>query len=170
MANMGQKDFDARIKRINNPRNNSYYDPDLQMHIPKKVTREKIVKPPSQSSQMLSAFLVSMVIGGVAMFCAQVFRVRYLDLISASPAVSFSDALIALWFVLLLSALMKRRSVLARMGQVAGLILMMIAGHNLIWRWPEMMSTIFTPEYVAVIQQNTQVGSIVMNGAVYALP
>ena len=75
MANMGQRDFEARIKRIKNPRNNSYYDPDLQMHIPNKVARAKIVKPPSKGNKALTAFLVSMVIGSVAMFCAQILRV-----------------------------------------------------------------------------------------------
>ncbi|WP_394177140.1 hypothetical protein [Yoonia maritima] len=167
MANMGQKDFDARIKRINNPRNNSYYDPDLGMHIPKKVTRAKIVKPPSQSSQAMSAILVSMVIGGAAMFCAQVVRVRYLGMTGGNSAITFSDLLIGLWMVLLFSALMKRQQLLARFGQIAGLCLMLVAGHNFVWKWPDLMAKIYTPEYVAEIKSTTTAGSILFQGNVF---
>lgn len=168
MANMGQTDFNARIKRIKNPRNNSYYDPDLQMHIPKRVTRDKIQKPPSQSSEALTAILVSMVIGGVAMFGAQVLRVRYLGLSGGNTAVTFTDLLFGLWFVLMLSALMKRRQFLGRVGQVAGLCVMLVTGHNLVWKWPDLMGKIYTPEYVAEIQATTQVQSIVIQGNVFA--
>ncbi|PRY80482.1 hypothetical protein CLV80_101336 [Yoonia maritima] len=168
MANMGQEDFDARVKRIKNPRNNSYYDPDLQMHIPKKLTRAKIVKPPSKSSQAMSAILVSMVIGGAAMFCAQVVRVRYLGMTGGNSAVTFSDLLIGLWMVLLFSALMKRRQFLGRFGQVVGLCLMLVTGHNLVWKWPDLMGKIYTPEYVAEIKSTTTAGSILFQGNVFS--
>ncbi|MCG3266287.1 hypothetical protein [Yoonia sp. I 8.24] len=169
MANMGQTDFNARIKRIKNPRNNSYYDPDLQMHIPKRVTRAKIEKPPSKSNEAMSAFLVSMVIGSTAMFGAQVLRVRYFGLSGGNSVVTFTDLLVGLWLVLILSALMQRRQLIGRLGQVAGLCVMMVTGHNLIWKWPDLMSKIYTPEYVAEIQATTKVQSIVIQGNVYAL-
>jgi hypothetical protein len=169
MTNVGQAEFNARIKRIKNPRNNSYYDPDLQMHIPKRVTRAKVIKPPSKSNEAMSAFLVSMVIGSVAMFGAQVLRVRYLGLSGGSSAVTFADFLLGLWFMLVFSALMQRRQLIGRMGQVVGLCVMMVTGHNLIWKWPDLMSKIYTPEYVAEIQATTKVQSIVIQGNVYAL-
>mgnify|MGYP000191603929 CR=1 FL=1 len=37
-------DFNDRVSRISNPRNKSYYDPDLGMHVPKRVPRDKIKK------------------------------------------------------------------------------------------------------------------------------
>ncbi|MFT7107464.1 MAG: hypothetical protein ACJAVT_001987, partial [Yoonia sp.] len=37
---MDMNDFNARIKSIKNPRNKSYFDPDLGMHVPKRVTRD----------------------------------------------------------------------------------------------------------------------------------
>jgi hypothetical protein len=168
MANMGQTDFNARIKRIKNPRNNSYYDPDLQMHIPKKVTRSKIEKPPSKNQEALSAFLVSMVIGSFAMFVAQVVRVRYLGLSGGNAAVTFTDLLIGLWFVMVLSTLMQRRQLLGRLGQVAGLCVMLVTAHNLVWKWPDLMEKIYTPAYVAEIQATTEVQSILFQGNVYA--
>ena len=65
MAVMKQdiNDFNARVKRIKNPRNKSYYDPDLGMHIPKRVTRDKIKKVNDEES-FLGKFIVSMIIGG----------------------------------------------------------------------------------------------------------
>ena len=34
---MDINDFNARIKNIKNPRNKSYYDQGLEMHVPKRV-------------------------------------------------------------------------------------------------------------------------------------
>ncbi|KJZ20240.1 hypothetical protein [Loktanella sp. S4079] len=168
MANLGQSEFQQRIKRINNPRNNSYYDPDMKMHVPKRLARPQPVKKASEGNQMLSAALVAMVIGGAAMFCAQVVRVRYLGMVGGSPAISFTDLLVGLWIMLMFSALMKRRGFLARLGQFAGLGLMMVVGHNLVWKWPEVMTSIFSPEHVAYVTSHTSVGSALIHGTVYA--
>lgn len=170
MANLGQKEFDARIKRINNPRNNSYYDPDLQMHVPKRVTRAKIEKPKSAGNEMLSAFLVSMVIGAFGLFLAQIVRVKFLGMTGFGNPVVATDMLIGLWMVLLLSALLKRRAFLARFAQVVGLGLMLTAGHNLVFKWPEAMAKIYSPAYVAAVQAVAKPQSLVVRGAVYALP
>ena len=121
------------------------------------------------SAAIARSFVVSMVIGGVAMFCAQVLRVRYFGLSGGTAVVTFTDLLVGLWFVLMFSGLMQRRQLIGRIGQVAGLCLMMVAGHNLIWKWPDLMSKVYTPEYVAEIQATTKVQSIVVQGSVYAL-
>ena len=42
MSPKGLDDFNKRVKRIKSPRNTSYYDPDLGMHIPKHVSHDKI--------------------------------------------------------------------------------------------------------------------------------
>lgn len=161
--------FNARVKRINNPRNNSYYDPDLQMHIPKKVSRAKITRKASSEDSILSAFLVSMIVGAFGLALAQLVRVRYFGLTEAGSTTLFIDLLAAMWFILIFSALMKRTQFGARFAQIAGVCAMLVAGHNLFWRWPEQMAIIYTAEYVNQVQAATQPPSIVVGSTIYGL-
>lgn len=160
-------DFHARVQRIKNPRNTSYYDPEADVHVPKHMTRELIAK--SKKETLVGKFLVSMIIGAMALLFAQVVRIRYLGLIEQSDVVLFVELLVAFWAMVLLSAVMNRRKVLERIGQVAGVALMLTAGHNLIWSWPEPMAAIYTAEYVDQVLEETIQHSVVYRGAVFNL-
>lgn len=161
-------DFNARIGRIRNPRNTSYYDQDLGMHIPKRVSRDKIKKAAKKES-FLGAFIVSMIFGALGLMIAEVLRVRYFGLTGPGNVGLFLELLMAFWCVVLISAMTNRRSVMARIAQVAGVVVMMLAGHNLIWRWPEQMAVIYTPAYVEQVMATTTQHSIVYRGTVYGL-
>ncbi|MDX8352082.1 hypothetical protein [Cognatiyoonia sp. IB215182] len=170
MANTKQdiNDFNRRIKKINNPRNKSYYDPDLKMHIPKRVPRDKIKKPKvADDENVIGPFIVSVVIGAFCLAVAQLFRVRYFELIETTPITIAIDLIAGLWVLLVLTALIKRNSWGARFSQIVGVCAMLAAGHNLFWRWPEQMATIYTPEYAAYIEQTTQPPSVVIGSTVY---
>lgn len=173
MAVMKQdiNDFNRRVKSITNPRNNSYYDPDLGMHIPKRVSRDKIKKAKTNEDEdsVLGKFVVSMILGAIALMFAEVLRIRYFGLAETNSVVLYLELFIAFWAMLLLSAFLDRRNVLERIGQVAGIALMMTAGHNLIWRWPEQMAYIYTAEHVAEVMETTTQHSIVYRGSVYGL-
>ena len=160
-------DFNARVKNIKNPRNKSYYDPDLGMHIPKRVTREKIAKPKEES--FLGKFIVSMIIGALALLFAQVVRIRYFGLLEQSDVVFYLELFIAFWAMVLFSAILDRRKVVERFAQVAGIAVMLTAGHNLIWRWPEPMAMIYTAEYVDQVMEVTTQHSVVYRGTVFGL-
>lgn len=162
-------DFNARVKRIKNPRNNSYYDPDLKMHIPKKVPREMVKRKTAKEDSLLSAFLVSAIVGAFCLMLAQLVRVRYFGLTGGGSVTLFIDLLAAVWFTLVLSAMMKRNHIGARLSQVVGVCAMLVAGHNLFWRWPEQMAIIYTAEYVDLVQTTTQPPSIVIGSTVYGL-
>ena len=161
-------DFNARVKRIKNPRNQSYYDPDLGMHIPKRVTRDKIKKKKEEDS-LLGAMIVSMIIGGLGLMFAQVLRIRYFELSGAGDVVLYLEVFIAVWAVVMISALLNRRTVGARIAQIAGVAVMMIAGHNLIWRWPDQMAYIYTTAHVEQVMEATTQHSVVVAGTLYGL-
>lgn len=161
-------DFNARLKRIRNPRNNSYFDPEMGMHIPKRVSRDKIKKD-SQKESFIGAFIVSMIFGAVAVLIAEILRIRYFGLIAPSNTAFFLELLIAFWAVVLISAVTNRRALTARLAQIAGVAVMMVAGHNLIWRWPEQMAVIYTAPYVDQVMATTTQHSIVYRGNVYGL-
>jgi hypothetical protein len=168
MAKQDINDFNARVKRINNPRNNSYYDPDLKMHVPKRVTRDKIKTAKTEDS-IMGALIVSMIVGALGVLFAQVIRIRYFELSGANDVILFLELFLAFWAVITLSAMMRRRKVTERIAQIAGVALMMVAGHNLIWRWPDQMAIIYTPAHVEEVMQVTTQHSVVYRGTVYGL-
>jgi hypothetical protein len=161
-------DFNARLKNIKNPRNASYYDPDMGMHVPKRVSRERIRRNTKEDS-MLGAFLVSMILGAVGLMIAQVVRIRYFGLTEPSNTVLYLELFVAFWAVILLTALTNKRKIGDRIAQIAGVAVMMVAGHNLIWRWPDQMAVIYTPAHVAQVLVTTTQHSIVYRGSVYGL-
>ncbi|WP_019953737.1 hypothetical protein [Yoonia vestfoldensis] len=163
-------DFNARIKRIRNPRNNSYFDPELRMHIPKHVSRDKIRKISKQEEpSILSAVLVSMIIGAIALALGQWVRVTYFGLVEINATTLTLDLVAGFWMVLVLSVLMGHRGFMARMAQVAGLYVMLIAGHNFVWRWPDQMARIYSPAYVEQVKATTLPQSVTINGTLFAL-
>jgi hypothetical protein len=169
-AKYDQRDFNARIKRIRNPRNDSYFDPELRMHIPKHVSRDKIRKAvKNSSSPNLSAVLTSMIIGAAALALGQWVRVKYFGLVDINATTLTLDLIAGFWMVLVLSVLLGHRGFLARTAQVAGLYVMLIAGHNFAWRWPEQMAWIYSPAYVEQVQAATVPRSVTINGALFAL-
>lgn len=162
-------DFKKRVKRISSPRNDSYYDPDLGMHIPKKVPRSMIKAPKkAKDEEFLGPFLVSVIIGAFCLAVAQLVRVRYFGLLETSMITLFVDLLITTWVLMTLTALIKRNQMGARISQVIGIAAMFVAGHNLFWRWPEQMAYIYTAEYANYVQETTQPPSVVVGATVYA--
>ena len=162
-------DFNKRVKSINNPRNKSYYDADLGMHIPKRVPRNMIKssKKKGDEEAVLGPFLVSVIIGAFCLAVGQLIRVRYFGLIESSQITMAVDALATVWVLLILTALIQRKSAGARFSQIVGIVAMVVAGHNLFWRWPDQMATIYTPEYANYIQQVTEPPSVVVGSTIY---
>ncbi|WP_341366243.1 hypothetical protein [Yoonia sp. BS5-3] len=161
-------DFKKRVKSISNPRNNSYYDPDLGMHIPKKVPRSKIKKPKQANDEnVIGPFLVSVIIGAFCLAVGQLIRVRYFGLIESSTTSLAIDVIATAWVLLLLTALMQRTTLGPRISQVIGIALMFVVGHNLFWRWPDQMAYIYTPDYANYVQEATQPPSVVVGATIY---
>ncbi len=161
-------DFRKRVKRIKSPRNQGYYDPNLGMQIPKRVSGAKIKKAKEEPT-VLSIVLVSMILGAFALMVAQVIRIRYFGLIESSSVVTFLEIFVAFWGVMLLAAMTNKRTITERIAQIAGIAVMMVAGHNLIWRWPDQMAIIYTTAHVEQVMQTTTQHSIVYRGSVFGL-
>lgn len=169
MANLGQDNFNARIKRIKSPGNTSYYDPDLKMHIPKKTSQQEIRKNVKARKFSIMKVLACLIIGVVAMMIAQGVRLQYLQMIDASNASLFVDVLLALFCMLLISALLRYRKLWHRFFQFTGAALMFIAGHNLMWAYPNELAIIYTSEYVTQVREQTQPMSLIFRDITISL-
>ena len=169
MTKQDINDFNRRVKQIKNPRNNSYFDPDLGMHIPKRVPRDKIIskKKAIPDEALLGPFFVSAIIGAFCLAVAQLMRVRYFDVIEASRTSMVIDLALTVWVLLILTALIQRNSWGARFSQVVGVVAMMAAGHNLFWRWPDQMAVIYTPAYASYVEATTEPPSVVIGATIY---
>ena len=166
VAKQDINDFNKRVKRIKNPRNKTYYDPELGIEIPKRLARKPIKKLRDEPT-VLSIFVVSMVFGAFAFLCAEVLRIRYFELSGSSTVITVLEVVIALWVVLMIAAVTDKRTFIERTAQLTGVIAMMAAGHNLVWRWPDQMAYIYTPAHVEYVLDTTEELSIVYRGSVY---
>ncbi len=162
-------DFNARVKRINNPRNNAYYDPELKMHVPKHTSQKEIRQTVKRSKINISKILVSLIIGGVAMMAGQALRIRYLGMTEVTDASIFTDILLSLLVMLTLAALMHHRKMVLRVAQVAGAGLMFVAGHNLMWAYPDKLAIVYSPEYVETVRAQTVPMSLVFRDVTISL-
>lgn len=165
---MDINDFNARIKQIQNPGNKSYFDPDMGMHVPKRVKRPPVKRTVDEES-IVGMILVSVILGAVGLMFAQIVRIRYFGLLEYSTIVLFLEIALALWAVVLLTIMTNKRTITERIAQVVGVALMMAAGHNMIWRWPDQMGVLYTPAYVEQVMATTTQHSIVYRGNVYGL-
>ncbi len=161
-------DFNRRIKEISNPRNKSYYDRDLGMDVPKRVQRPKKVAN-REDETFFGPMFVSMIFGALGLMFAQAVRVRYFGLSVPESTALVIELFLAFWAILLLTALTNKRTIGERLSQIAGVALMMTAGHNLILRWPDQLAYVYTPEYVQEIQATTTLPSVIYRGTVYDL-
>jgi hypothetical protein len=169
MANLGQKDFSARIKRIESPRNTSYYDPDLKMHVPKHTSQEAIRKSAKARKFSVVKLLVSLLIGVAAVMIGQAIRLRFLGMTEPGNALLATDLLLAAFFMLLISALMRHRKLSLRLCQVVGVAAMIVGGHNLMWFYPNELAIIYTSDYVAQMRAQTEPLSLVFRDMAISL-
>lgn len=161
MSPKGLDDFNKRVKRINSPRNTSYYDPDLGMHIPKRVSNEKIRRDAKAKKAWVKAWVWSLLIGAFGLMIAQAVRFRTLGLSEAGNATLFVDLLLTLFIVLTLTAALRYRRLRFRVAQVIGVAVALTAGHNLMWYYPDHVAVVYTPEYVEIVRNTTVPASLI---------
>ncbi|MBE0412884.1 hypothetical protein [Yoonia sp.] len=158
MSVSGLDDFNSRIKRINSARNTSYFDPELGMNIPKRVSHETIRRTAKAKRPSFKAFGLSVVIGAGAVIVAQVLRLRGLGLTEPGNAALFVDLLLALLIVLTVTGGLRYRLLRYRVAQALGVVAVLGLGHNLMWYYPDQMAVIYSADYVQSVRDTTEPG------------
>ena len=157
--------FQARVRKISDPRNVSYYDPDLAMHIPKRLSKQVIAKAQVKRTG-IAALVVSLVLGAVAFVISQLLTARFGMVYTDAPIVAYGSAAI---FALLIGGMVNMKTMSHMSAQLIGIWLMFASMHNLVWLFPESFKTLYSPDFVAAIQASTMAGSLTFLGTTYIL-
>lgn len=167
--------FNARVKRINNPRNNSYKDPETGMVIPKRVSRQLIrtnnrIRP--QKAGMMG-MLMSLILGAMCLIGARYvrFEVAGISELDSDPSsILAMDAGLALMAAFVIGGVIKHKSLRHMAAQLAGVAVLAVGMHNIVWMVPEQVAQVFSSDYIGQVQQLTVPMSIYVNGeTVYQL-
>jgi len=156
-------DFNSRVVRISKSGNTSYYDPELGMNIPKRVSKEFINRKKTKQAGG-SSIVVSLLLGAVCLMLSYLICLR-LDLINHdAPMLVYGIAGI---LAIVLGGMFRLKSLTDMGAQFVGVGAMMVGMHNLIWAFPEPFAVIYSPEFVDIIQATTTANSIAFMGMTY---
>ncbi|WP_458790377.1 hypothetical protein [Yoonia sp. MH D7] len=157
--------FQARVRKISDPRNISYYDPDLAMHIPKRLSKQVIAKVKGRRINAAS-LLASLVLGALAYVLSQLLAARFGMIYVDAPLVSLSCAML---LAVMIGGLLNLKIMLHWGVQFFGIWLMSLSLHNLVWLFPDTFKIAYSPEFVAAIQAGTTAASLTFLGTTYTL-
>ena len=161
--------FNSRIKRINDPRNTFYLDPETGIKIPKRLSRKIIKTNNSYVEQKagLGSMLFSVVLGLVCLVLAQYLRFELAGVpnteIEPSTLTAMDGGLAAI-LVFIVGGVLKHKSLRHMASQIVGIGIMIVAIHNLVWLFPEEFSQVFSDDYVQQVTQATVPLSLHFNG------
>lgn len=165
MATPGQIDeFNLRVKRIKDPRNVSYYDAEMKMNVPKRVSKDYINRKKIKKVGLL-ALVFSAVLGVLAYSVVQIASDRFGILPAGSELVMFGVAAI---LVLIFGGMCSHKTMSHMSAQVMGVGIMMASAHNAVWMFPDTMSQVVSARYVQDVRANTAPNSIIVLGVTYS--
>ena len=162
--------FQARIRRINDPKNSSYLDPETGMRIPKRLSRQIIKTNNSARTEQranLGSMLFSVILGCFALVAARYIRFELAGVADTGtdPAtLAAMDAGLAAMIVFFVGGVLKHKTLRHMMAQVVGITAMMVTMHNLVWLFPAEFAQAFSQDYVEQVTAATAPLSIYFNG------
>ena len=159
------EEFNARVRKINDPKNISYYDPDMQMHVPKRVSKQQIIKAKAKRIGFV-ALIRSVGVGAVAFLFTQLMSTRFGLIGPDAPMIVYASAAI---LALIIGGFLKMKTVPHMGAQFAGIGGMIAGVHNLVWLFPDAFRTVYSKEYVAAVQATTNAGSLFIFGTTITL-
>ena len=158
-------EFNLRVARIADPRNKSYYDPELKMTIPMRVSKD-VINCKKLKKAGFSALFPSLFLGAAALMFSHLLCCRFSLFTHEAPFLTYGVAGV---FALVLGGLLRLKTMPHLGAQFAGAGAMVASMHNLVWMFPEQFALIYSPEFVAMVQATTTAGSVTFLGATYML-
>lgn len=169
-----QTSFNDRIKTISNPRNTFYVDGETGTIIPKRVSRQDIKRAVQKRQTKPGVFglFTSLLLGAACLMGARYLRWNTLGMHEGGGAddvlltIDFGLAAIA---VFILGGLLRHATFRHMVAQTAGICIMLVTMHNLIWAFPDEFAQVYSQDYVNQVQSSTAPQSLYLRGETITL-
>lgn len=158
-------DFNSRVARIAKPDNISYYDPEMQLHVPKRVSK-KFINRKKMTSASKSPLLISLFLGAFALMASFLLSGRFKVIDLDAPVLIYAVAGI---LALLLGGILRLKTMPHMGAQFAGMGAAIATMHNLVWMFPEQFAVIYSQEFVAMVQATTEPHSLIFGAMTITL-
>lgn len=165
-------EFHSRIARIQDPRNMSYLDPETGIVIPKKLNNSNAGLRGTFFGLPV-ALILSVLVGVLAVVISRYVRFALLgmDDAEANPDVALGmDLALGTAAILALKSFLKLEGRLQGVTQAIALVAAVGLLHNAVWMFPDTFATIYSADYVAMVQGTTEPNSLLFRGASIPLP
>lgn len=157
--------FNARIKRIQDPRFTYVVDPESGIKIPRRLTRDQIGRRPAPPTALLT---MAAILGGICLLIVRFVRME----VASAPYVPdmMIEVAMAGMAAVVIGGLFRMQSFHTVAAQIAGALICAVSMHNAVWIAPDPFAQVFTQSYVDGIKAMTDPMTLYINGVSYALP
>lgn len=165
--------FNERIKRIEDPRNIYYTDPESRMNIPKRVSKAAILNKGEHAKPGLMGLLLALIVGVACLAVARYGRFNLAGIVedgTSSHIVMLMDFGLAAVIAFIIGGLIKQKSMRHMIAQTTGIAVMAVAMHNLVWMYPAEFAQVYSQAYVDEVQGITIPNSIFIGGETIEIP
>lgn len=167
--------FHNRINRIKDPRNTYYVDGETGAFVPKRVSRKQIkdVARRRNEKATFNGTMMAIVWGALALMASRWVRWNQLGIEETgtlADTLLMVDAGMAIVAVFIFGGMIGQKTLVHMMAQTAGVAVMVVAMHNLVWIAPEQFAQVYGAEYVAQVQSATLPMSINLRGDIIPIP
>lgn len=167
--------FNSRIKKIKDPRNTFYVDPETGTFVPKHVSR-KSIKQAAAKRRVKASFggvMMCLLMGITALVAARWVRWEYLAIEEANSkadTLMMIDFGIAALATFVIGGMLGQKTIKHMLAQVAGIAFALVTMHNLVWMLPDQFSLVFGQAYVDQVRATTAPNSIYLGDESIPVP
>jgi len=165
--------FEARIKRIEDPRNTYYRDLESGMNIPKRVSKAAVLGIGKHAKPSVMGLLLAIVLGLICLAGARYARFNLAGIVEDADSAHIVMAMdfgIAAIIAFIIGGMINQKSLRHMMAQTAGIAVMAVAMHNLVWMYPAEFAQVYSQAYVDEVRGATQPNTIYVGGQTFELP
>jgi hypothetical protein len=156
--------FQARVKNINNPRNNYYLDPETGMKIPKRVGRNQISANGKTPPATSFGLIMGMILGVLCLMVARYLQIAFLDIKPSVPNALAVELAMSGVLAFTIGGFVRQKTFKHMIAQMAGAALAAVTMHNAVWVAPDQFAMVFSQDFVDQILAATDPMSLNIAG------
>ena len=160
--------FQARLGRINDPRNTYWTDPETGINVPRRLSKAVILNNSLPVKQSMMSVVMSVILGVICLMAARYIRFHFAaipDFGTGAMTLTVVDCGIAAFLALMIGGIVKLKTLRHVFGQMSGIAVMLVAMHNLVWIFPTEFAQVYSQAYVDQVISMTEPQSLYFNGA-----